>query len=58
VAHHKFLQLFALEKTGELAAEAERLARENYLSADERDVLNLEIIAAFWNSDTGQKIQG
>jgi ATP-dependent helicase/nuclease subunit A len=57
VAHHKFLQHFTLEKTGELAAEAERLVRENYLSVDERDVLDLKIIAAFWDSDTGQKIR-
>jgi ATP-dependent helicase/nuclease subunit A len=57
VAHHKFLQHFALEKISGLAAEAERLARENYLSADERDVLDLEMIAAFWNSNGGRKIQ-
>jgi ATP-dependent helicase/nuclease subunit A len=56
VAHHKFLQHFALEKNGGLAAEAERLARGNYLSADERDVLDLKMIAAFWDSDAGQKI--
>jgi ATP-dependent helicase/nuclease subunit A len=57
VAHHKFLQHFALEKNGDLAAEAERLARENYLSADELAVLDLEMISAFWNSETGQKIR-
>ena len=55
-AHHKFLQHFALEKTGGLAAEAERLARENYLSADERAVLDLDALAAFWNSPLGKKI--
>jgi ATP-dependent helicase/nuclease subunit A len=54
-AHHKFLQHFALEKTGELAAEAERLVRENYLSADERAVLDLKALAAFWNSEPGKK---
>jgi ATP-dependent helicase/nuclease subunit A len=55
-AHHKFLQHFALEKTGELAAEAERLVREGYLSADESAVLDLAALAAFWNSPLGKKI--
>ena len=57
VAHHKFLQHFALEKSGELAAEAERLARENYLSPDERAVLDLGALADFWNSSPGEKIR-
>ena len=56
-AHHKFLQHVALEKIGELAAEAERLVRENYLSADERAVLDLAALAAFWNSELGGKIR-
>ena len=57
VAHHKFLQHFALEKTGDLAAEGERLTQENYLSEDELAVLDLEIISAFWDSEAGQKIR-
>jgi ATP-dependent helicase/nuclease subunit A len=57
VAHHKFLQYFALEKTGDLAAEGERLTQENYLSEDELAVLDLEIISAFWDSEAGQKIR-
>src|SRR5665213_2359812 len=56
VAHHKFLQHFALEKNGNLAAEAERLVRENYLSAAERAALDLEALEAFWNSELGGKI--
>jgi len=56
-AHHKFLQHFALEKADDLTAEAERLARENYLSAEERAVLDLDALAAFWNSELGQKIR-
>jgi ATP-dependent helicase/nuclease subunit A len=58
-AHHKFLQHFALEQTGALAlaAEAERLVRGNYLSADERAVLDLDALAAFWNSELGEKIR-
>jgi ATP-dependent helicase/nuclease subunit A len=54
-AHHKFLELVALEKTGDLAAEAERLARENFLSAEEKSVLNLKSLAQFWNSQIGEK---
>ncbi len=56
LAHHKFLQHVALEKVGDIVAEAERLARENYLSADERAALDLKALAAFWNSALGQKI--
>jgi ATP-dependent helicase/nuclease subunit A len=55
-AHHKFLQHVALDKTGELAQEAARLARENYLTADERAALDLAALAAFWDSDLGRKV--
>jgi ATP-dependent helicase/nuclease subunit A len=56
-AHHKFLQHFALEKAAALVAEAERLVRENHLSADERAVLDLSALAAFWDSELGKKIR-
>jgi len=59
-AHHKFLQHISLENAGAmtaLEAEAARLEQGNILSADERAVLDLEAVAAFWNSDVGQKIQ-
>jgi len=56
-AHHKFLQLFDLEKADDLAAEAERLARENQLGADERMALDLPALAAFWHSPLGRKIR-
>jgi ATP-dependent helicase/nuclease subunit A len=56
-AHHKLLQQVALDKTGDLAAEAERLMRENYLSPDERMVLDLPALAAFWDSELGKKIR-
>jgi ATP-dependent helicase/nuclease subunit A len=59
-AHHKFLQHVSLENAGELAAleaEAARLERGKVLSADERAALNLQAVAAFWNSDAGQKIR-
>ncbi|MBW8864986.1 MAG: hypothetical protein JF609_08700 [Verrucomicrobia bacterium] len=47
-AHHKFLQHVGLDKTSDLAAEAARLMRENYLSADEHAALDLEALAEFW----------
>ena len=56
-AHHTFLQHVALEKTGEPAAEADRLARENYLSPDERAALDLKALAQFWDSPLGEKIR-
>jgi len=59
-AHHTFFQHVALEKTGDhaaLAAEAQRLEREKILSADERAVLDLDALAAFWNSPPGRKIR-
>jgi ATP-dependent helicase/nuclease subunit A len=56
-AHHKFLQHVALDKTGDLAAEAARLVRENYLSEDEREVLDLDALMDFWDSSLGQKIR-
>ncbi len=59
-AHHKFLQHVALENAADVAvleAEAGRLERERVLSVDERAALNLEDIAAFWNSEPGRKIR-
>jgi ATP-dependent helicase/nuclease subunit A len=59
-AHHKFLQFVALENTTGIAAlksEVKRLERKKVLSADERAVLNLEDIAAFWDSEPGGKIR-
>jgi ATP-dependent helicase/nuclease subunit A len=59
-AHHKFLQRFALENAGSIAAletESRRLERENILSADERAVLDLGALAEFWDSPPGGKIR-
>ena len=59
-AYHKFFQYVTLKNAGEMAAlatEADRLEREKVLSAEERGVLDLDAIAAFWNSDMGQEIQ-
>jgi ATP-dependent helicase/nuclease subunit A len=57
-AHHKFLQHFALENAGGIAAletETRRLEREKVLSADERAVLDLDALAAFLGFAAGQK---
>jgi len=56
-AHHKFMQHVRLDQTNQLSAEAERLVRENYLTPDEQAVLDLDALAAFWNSALGGKIQ-
>ncbi len=56
-AHHKFLQWMALDKADVLAAEAERLARENYLSADELTALDLAALGKFWDSPLGRHIR-
>jgi len=58
-AHHKFLQHFSIETAADaksLAAEAARLQKEKYLSADEIAALGLENVVAFWNSEIGKKI--
>jgi len=55
-AHHTFLQHVTLAATNDLTAEADRLARENYLSADERAALDLKALAAFWHSELGREI--
>ena len=56
-AHHRFLQHFELTRAGDLAAEADRLAREKILSADERAALDLPALAAFWDSTLGQTLR-
>ncbi|MGA3284703.1 MAG: UvrD-helicase domain-containing protein [Verrucomicrobiota bacterium] len=59
-AHHKFLQYLALENANDVAAlksEVARLKREKVLSADECAALDLEAVAAFWQSDPGRRIR-
>ncbi|HEV2696269.1 MAG TPA: UvrD-helicase domain-containing protein [Verrucomicrobiae bacterium] len=56
-AHHKFLQHVRLETLDDPAMEAERLAKEKYLTADELEALDLDALAAFWNSPRGKKIK-
>ena len=60
VAHHKFLQHFAFETVMDLksfAEEAKRLEKENFLSAEEAEALDLEALADFWSSDVGTAIR-
>ena len=55
-AHHKFLQHFTLENSGQLVTEIARLVRENYLSAAEGAVLDQAALVDFWDSKLGRKI--
>ena len=55
-AHHKFMQYVTLDRTDDLVAEADRLTRQNYLTADERAVLDLSALGAFWHSPLGRQI--
>lgn len=60
LAHHKFLQHFSFESAKDLkwfAAEAKRLGKEGYLSAEEVAALDLEALADFWSSKIGEKIR-
>jgi ATP-dependent helicase/nuclease subunit A len=59
-AHHTFLQMVALERTGSIAGleqEAERLRSEGALTLDETAALDLKGIASFWSSDLGRQIR-
>lgn len=58
-AHHTFLELVSLEAlddAGRLAAEAEQMVQCGVLTPEERGVLDLESIAAFWRSVVGQEL--
>jgi ATP-dependent helicase/nuclease subunit A len=59
-AHHGFLQLVSLEKTGslgELKAEGERLVRQQALTEEAIAMLEWDALAAFWSSELGQRIR-
>ena len=60
-AHHKFLQMIALDRTGsveDLKNEIRRLEQNHAMNAEETAVIDLEALAEFWNSPLGQKIRG
>jgi ATP-dependent helicase/nuclease subunit A len=57
-AHHTFLQLVSLERTGsaaELEQEAQRLLKAGTLTADIVTALDFHRLAAFWRSPLGRK---
>ena len=59
-ATHQFLQHFNFENMTDLRSleiEAARLETEKVLSADEREILDLKSLAAFWDSDLGKQIR-
>jgi len=59
-AHHTFLQHVSLAHTGaieELREQARAMQDSGVLSADETKLLDFEALAAFWQSDLGQKIR-
>jgi len=59
-AHHTYLQLVGLDRTGsivDLEREARRLGTEGALTADEIAALDFQRIAAFWNSELGLRIR-
>jgi ATP-dependent helicase/nuclease subunit A len=58
-AHHAFLEHVALEKVRaveDLRQEAARLRRENLLSPEQCACLDLDALAAFWQSATGREL--
>jgi len=58
-AHHRFLEGVALERTRtveSLREEAGRLRRENLLTPEEYACLDLEAVAAFWQSEPGREL--
>ncbi|HEV7925793.1 MAG TPA: UvrD-helicase domain-containing protein, partial [Verrucomicrobiae bacterium] len=58
-AHHKFLEQVALEHAQTvkgLREEATRLSRENLLTPEQSACLDLEGLAAFWQSATGRQL--
>ncbi len=55
-AHHKFLQHFDLANP-DIAAEADRLLREQFLTKEEHAILDLPALTAFWKSELGAKIR-
>jgi ATP-dependent helicase/nuclease subunit A len=59
-AHHSFLQLVSLQNVATASAiqqEADRLQLEGALAAEQVSMLNLDALAAFWNSELGQRIR-
>ncbi len=59
-AHHEFLQLVSLDRTGsalDLSQEAHRLQRETRLTPEQLAVLDFDGLAFFWDSTLGRRIR-
>ena len=59
-AHHAFLQLVALDRTAtelDLRNEATRLEKAGALTGEQAKSLNFGDLAAFWQSDLGQRVR-
>jgi ATP-dependent helicase/nuclease subunit A len=59
LAIHTFLEYFrfsAARGVASLRAEAQRLVQSGFLTADQRNQIDFEAIAFFWNSDTGREL--
>ena len=59
-AHHAFLQLVALEHTAtelDLRNEATRLEKAGALTGEQLEALDYGDLAAFWQSDLGQRVR-
>lgn len=59
-AHHVFLQWVALENAHDIAtlkAEAARLQRQKLLNRAQVECLDLEAVAAFWQSEPGRRLR-
>jgi ATP-dependent helicase/nuclease subunit A len=60
LAHHLFLQFVSLDRVDGVAAlklESERLERGGVLSGNETTLLDFGTLAAFWNSELGQRVR-
>jgi ATP-dependent helicase/nuclease subunit A len=58
-AYHRFLESISFERVGaveELRVEAERMAGEGVLSAEEAGWLDFDLVLDFWQSEFGKKI--
>ena len=59
IAHHKFLELVSLKNVHSLEAlrkEAQRLEQLKALTREQAALLDLEGLAAFWNSELGRQL--
>lgn len=60
LAHHRFMQLVALDQTGSgtaLKADAIRLREAGALSAEEIELIDFAALARFWDSELGRRVR-